>query len=98
MRLAEDLDVFLQEFGVPATLGIVQTRVVFGAEGVAVLGGLVESTGPECLAKASDAEGLVKGASITIGPDDEMPATAYTLVGRMPDATGRMVVLQLREG
>lgn len=90
---AEDLTAFFDitsGFAQNATLsggGVVP--VIFDKAYQGALGGLVESTGPQCLAKSADVSAVVQGSTLVIA------GTTYTVTGVEPDGTG-ITVLQLR--
>lgn len=88
----EDLTAFFDVtggFAVNATVGAAQVPVIFDKAYQSGIGGLVESTGPQCLAKTADVAAVVQGGTITIN------AVAYTVTGVQPDGTG-LTTLQLR--
>lgn len=89
---AEDLSTYFDVtdgFAVTATSGAASFPVIFDAAYLSALGGIVESTGPACMARSADVSTLVQGSSITIN------AVAYTVVGVEPDGTG-ITTLRLR--
>lgn len=89
---AEDLSAFFDVaggFAITATVGGSSFPVIFDKAYVSGLGGMVESTGPACVAKSADVASLVQGSTITIA------AVAYTVTGVEPDGTGT-TVLHLR--
>lgn len=88
----EDLSPFFDVaggFAQTATVGGSSFPVIFDKAYVSALGGMVESTGPACMAKSSDVSSVVQGTTITIA------AVAYTVTAVEPDGTG-ITVLQLR--
>jgi hypothetical protein len=89
MAFIEDLAPFFAEFSVPATLGAASIRVIFDKAYIGVLMGMVESTGPCCLAMDNDIPNVKQGASITVN------GKAYLVTGVEPDGTG-ITTLQLR--
>lgn len=89
---AEDLSAFFDVaggFAVNATIGAATVPVIFDNGYQSALGGMVESTGPACVAKTSDVASVVQGSVLTIA------AVAYTVTGIEPDGTGT-TVLHLR--
>lgn len=89
---AEDLSTYFDVsngFAEAATVSGQTVPVIFDNAYAGALGGLVESTGPQCIAKTADVAGVVQGAAIVIG------GTAYTVTGVQPDGTG-ITTLQLR--
>jgi hypothetical protein len=89
---AEDLSTFFDVtsgFATTATLAGQPVPVIFDAAYAGALSGLVETTGPQCIAKTADVAGAVQGNTITIN------AVAYTITGIQPDGTG-ITTLQLR--
>ena len=89
----EDLAPFLDVaggFAVDAIIGAATVPVIFDNAYLASLGGMVESSGPQCAGKTSDLASAVQGTAITIN------GQAYTVTGNQPDGTG-MTTLQLRE-
>jgi hypothetical protein len=89
----EDLSAFFDTttgFAISATLGGGGTVPVIFDNGYAnTLGGLVESTGPQCHAKTADVSTIIQGNTLVIG------GTTYTITGVQPDGTG-ITTLQLR--
>lgn len=67
----------------------VEIDALFDKAYLGALSGLVESTGPQCIAKTSDVAAVVQGSTITID------GTAYTVTGVQADGTG-ISTLQLR--
>lgn len=94
--LVADFGTFLDTdaFGTFATLsGGSQVAVIFDnayVAGLGGIGGLVESTGPACIASSADVSSVVQGSTLTIN------AVAYTVTGVQPDGTG-VTTLQLRK-
>lgn len=89
---AEDLSPFFDVaggFAVTATVGGSSFPVMFDNGYQSALGGLVESTAPQCMAKSADVAAVVQGTSITIN------SVAYTVTGVQADGTG-VTTLQLR--
>lgn len=89
---AEDLAPFFDTvggFAQTATVGGSSFPVIFDKAYVSALGGMVESTGPACVAKTADVASVVQGTSITIA------AVVYAVTGVEPDGTGT-TVLHLR--
>ena len=87
----EDLDPFFDTdsgFATSATVGATSIPVIFDNGYQSALGGIVESTGPQCVAQSADVSSVVQGTSITIG------GTGYTVRGVQPDGTG-VTTLQL---
>lgn len=88
----EDLAAFFDTatgFAQSATVAGQSVPVIFDNGYTTVLGGLVESTGPSCIAKTTDVADVVQGDTITID------GTVYTVTGVQPDGTG-VTTLQLR--
>jgi hypothetical protein len=88
----EDLSTFFDTttgFAVSATVLGQTVPVIFDKAYFGAMGGLVESTGPQCLAQTSTVASVVQGTAIVIN------ATTYTVTGVEPDGTG-ITVLQLR--
>lgn len=56
--------------------------VIFDNAYQSALGGLVESSGPQCIGRTSDLAAAVQGVSIVIG------GTSYRVRGNQPDGTG----------
>ena len=65
-----------------ATVDGQRVPVIFDDGYQAALAGLVESTGPQCLARTADVSAVVQGTAITID------GTGYTVRGVQPDGTG----------
>lgn len=74
-------------FAQSATVSGQSVPVIFDDGYQAALGGLVESTGPQCLARTSDVTDVVQGSAITID------GTGYTVRGVQPDGTGVTTLL-----
>lgn len=88
----EDLSVFFAEFATPATAAVgVDFNVIFDAQGLLGLSGLVESTGPQALCKTADVSlrNLQQGSTLTI------QSIPYSVTLVDPDGTGA-TLLQLR--
>ena len=88
----EDLSTFFDAssgFAISATVLGQTVPVIFDKAYLGAMGGLVESTGPQCLAQTSTVASVVQGTAIVIN------ATTYTVTGVEPDGTG-ITVLQLR--
>ena len=89
----EDLSAFFDVtngFAVTATLsGGAVVQVIFDKGYADSLGGLVESTGPQCVAKTADVSTVIQGNTLVIG------STTYTVTGVQPDGVG-LTTLQLR--
>ncbi len=86
---AEDLRPFFDVaggFAVTATVGAASFPVIFDNGYQSALGGMVESTGPQCMAKSADVSTVVQGTSITIN------AVAYKVREVQPDGTGVTVL------
>jgi hypothetical protein len=89
----EDLSAFFDVsngFAVNATLaggGVVP--VIFDRAYVGLLGGMVETSGPQAMAKTADVSTVAQGSTLVI------LGTTYTVTGVEPDGTG-ITVLQLR--
>ena len=85
MVFAEDLDAFLGDFAIAATLNGAAVKVIFDQEYIEPLN-LVQSTNPHCLVKSS------VGAAV----DDALVADgiSYTVISVQPDGTG-MDLLEL---
>lgn len=88
----EDLSVFIN----PDTPGYVLAKVdgvdvgmLFDRAYTGALSGLVESTGPQAVAKSADVAAVVQGSALVIG------GVTYTVTGVEPDGTG-ITTLQLR--
>ena len=62
----EDLDIFLEDFGVSCTAGAITALGILDMPGETVSGGMVISTEYMLTAKASDFGGLLYGDSITV--------------------------------
>jgi len=83
---AEDLTAFFDitsGFAQNATLsggGVVP--VIFDKAYQVALGGLVESSGPQCVAKSADVSAVVQGSTLVIG------GTTYKAATVQPDGTG----------
>lgn len=90
---AEDLTAFFDTtsgFAQNATLsggGVVP--VIFDKAYQGALAGLVESTGPQCVAKSADVSTVVQGSTLVIA------SVTYTVTGVEADGTG-ITTLQLR--
>lgn len=89
MAFTEDHTAFFQEFSVPATLVSSTISVIFDKAYIGALMGMVESTGPCCLAMDKDIPNLKQGHSLVIN------AKTYVVTGIEPDGTG-LSTLQLR--
>jgi hypothetical protein len=89
---AEDLSAFFDTangFAQNATLlGGAVMPVIFDNAYQGSMGGFVESTGPQCVAKTADVAALVQGSTITVN------AIAYKVAIVQPDGTG-LTTLQL---
>lgn len=89
---AEDLAPFFDTdagFAQTASVGGVVFPVIFDNGYQSALGGMVESIGPQCIAKSADVSTVTQGVSITIN------GVAYTVAGVEPDGTGT-TMLRLR--
>lgn len=83
---AEDLSAFFDTtsgFAQNATLsGGAVVPVIFDRAYQGALGGLVESTGPQCMAKSADVSTVVQGSTLVIS------GTTYRAATVQPDGTG----------
>ena len=89
---AEDLSTFFDTssgFAINATVSGQTVPVIFDKAYLGAMGGLVESTGPVCVAQTSTVAAVTQGTAIVI------EGTTYTVTGVEPDGTG-ITVLQLR--
>lgn len=93
MPFTENLAVFFStdEFAQTATVGAASMPVIFDAAGAQGLGGLVESVGPQAMAKSADvaANAIAHGTAITVG------GVGYVVTGIEPDGLG-VTTLRLR--
>lgn len=82
---AEDLTAYFDTdggFAQTATVGGASFPVIFDNAYQSGLAGLVESTGPQCIAKTADVAAVVQGSTLTTG------GTAYLVTSVQPDGTG----------
>lgn len=88
----EDLRAFFDVaggFAVMASAGEVAFPVIYDAQ-PDVVGGFVETVGPECRACTVDVAALAQGDAIAIQGEGQ-----FVIAGKRPDGTG-ITVLQLR--
>lgn len=81
-----DLDLFLSDFGVTATVGGVSVTVLFDVPGKAMnmFDGQMTTTAPGCTMKSSD----VTARSIAYGTSIAISGTTYTVTEIEPDGAG----------
>jgi len=88
--LTADLDIYFDDFGVDALIGMEPVRVVFDdpSKQLTVFDGQICSSAPFCSMKSSDvlANNVDNGTLISIGNDD------YTVTNVAPDGAGLSVV------
>jgi len=89
--ITEDLDVFLNDFGVSCTAGAVTALGILDMPSQVLANGMVLSTDYTLTAKASDVGTLTRGSSITVD------AVAYTVREVMLMDDGKIVQLGLQK-
>lgn len=91
MALAEDLGIFLGDFGVSCTAGAVTALGILDMPSQVLAGEMVLSTDYTLTAKTSDFGALIRGDSITVD------GTAYTVREVMLIDDGKFVQLGLQK-
>lgn len=91
MAFAEDLGIFLAEFGVSCTAGAVTALGILDMPSQVLANGMVLSTDYTLTAKASDFGTLIRGSSITVD------AVAYTVREVMLMDDGKFVQLGIQK-
>lgn len=90
MAFTEDLDPYLADFGVTATLSVGGSAVVvFDNAHAATFGGMVADTDPVATGKTSALSAVTVGSTLTIN------STAWTVCAIEPDGQG-MTTLRLK--
>lgn len=87
MDFAADMDTFLSDFGVDATVGGVPVRGIFDRRPADAFG-MVTGNSPTLTCDESDLPAVANGAAVTIG------TASYVVSAIRPDGTG-VVVLDL---
>jgi len=81
VAVVEDLSLYVQEFGVDATVAAGTVRVIFDRQAGESLG-MVDQADPVVTFVAADWPAVARGATITVN------ATTYRVIGVEPDGTG----------
>ena len=90
MSVFDDLDPFLTDYGVTATLSVGGSAVViFDNVYTGAFNGVIGDSAPQCLGKTAALAAVTVGSTVTIS------GTTYTVCAIEPDGTG-MTLLRLK--
>lgn len=91
MALAEDLNIFLEDFGVTCTSGATTALGILDMPSQIISDGMVLSTDFTLTAKASDFGALIRGAAITVD------SVGYTVRETMLIDDGKFVQIGIQK-